>query len=188
MTKFRSRENIIEWFSSHMVKKCQKQACEKCLGTIKLQKNLKFARCSRKGCRKINFMFNNELIKVSKLKMDDLVMLIYYLLHAMPTKFINLSLGMSNKTILIFRKMLEVTMKREYKRLKWRIGGPGIVIEVDESKFGKRKYNRGRLVDGVWVVGLVERTEKRRIFLVSVKKKDITTSNRIGNKRVDKRV
>jgi len=31
------------------------------------------------------------------------------------------------------------------------IGGPGKVVEVDESKFGKRKYHRGHRVDGVWV-------------------------------------
>ena len=31
------------------------------------------------------------------------------------------------------------------------IGGPGIVVEIDESKFGKRKYNKGHKVDGCWV-------------------------------------
>lgn len=43
-----------------------------------------------------------------------------------------------------------------------------IVVEVDESKFGKRKYHRGHRVEGVWVVGGVERTEERKMFLVSV--------------------
>ena len=35
------------------------------------------------------------------------------------------------------------------------IGGIVIVVEIDESKFGKRKYHRGHKVDGVWVVGMV---------------------------------
>ncbi|KAI8324220.1 hypothetical protein EDC96DRAFT_472552, partial [Choanephora cucurbitarum] len=31
--------------------------------------------------------------------------------------------------------------------------GNSIVVEIDESKFGKRKYFRGHHVEGVWVVG-----------------------------------
>ena len=34
-----------------------------------------------------------------------------------------------------------------------RIGGPGHIIEIDMSKFGKLKYNRGRRVFGKWVLG-----------------------------------
>lgn len=41
------------------------------------------------------------------------------------------------------------------------VGGPGITVEIDESKFGKRKFNRGRLVVGAWVFGVVERGSKR---------------------------
>ena len=37
------------------------------------------------------------------------------------------------------------------------IGGPGQIVEVDESKFGKRKFNRGKRVIGKWVLGGVQR-------------------------------
>jgi len=37
------------------------------------------------------------------------------------------------------------------------LGGPGKVVEVDEAKFGKRKFHRGRRVNGVWIFGILER-------------------------------
>jgi transposase-like protein len=36
------------------------------------------------------------------------------------------------------------------------IGGPGVEVQIDESKIGKRKYNRGRMVDGSWILGMLE--------------------------------
>ncbi|XP_034192335.2 uncharacterized protein LOC117609777 [Osmia lignaria lignaria] len=34
--------------------------------------------------------------------------------------------------------------------------GSAIVVQIDVAKFGKRKYNRGRIVDGHWVLGMVD--------------------------------
>ena len=36
------------------------------------------------------------------------------------------------------------------------IGGAGHVIEVDEMKMGRRKYNRGRVVVGSWILGFID--------------------------------
>jgi len=55
------------------------------------------------------------------------------------------------------------------------IGGEGIIVEIDESKFGKRKYNRGHRVEGIWVVGGVEITPERRMFAVSVQDRSADT-------------
>ena len=48
------------------------------------------------------------------------------------------------------------------------IGGLGKTVEIDESKFGaKRKYKRGRVSEGPWVFGVVERgSQKVLLFRV----------------------
>jgi hypothetical protein len=61
------------------------------------------------------------------------------------------------------------------------IGGPNIVVELDETKVGKRKYNRGHRVEGIWVLGGVERTPERKCFVVTVpNRKAETLINIIG--------
>ena len=55
------------------------------------------------------------------------------------------------------------------------IGGKGVIVEIDESKLGKKKYNRGHLVNGAWVIGGVEKSPERRMFLVSIDKRDRET-------------
>ena len=54
------------------------------------------------------------------------------------------------------------------------IGGPGKEVEIDENKFGKRKYNRGRAVDGHWVFGGMERGSGDS-FLVEVAQRNAAT-------------
>ena len=47
-------------------------------------------------------------------------------------------------------------------------------VEVDESKFGKRKYNAGHHVEGVWVVGRCEKNG-REIFAVPLENRNAQT-------------
>lgn len=63
------------------------------------------------------------------------------------------------------------------------IGGPGKVVEIDESKFGKRKYHKGRRKDGVWVFGGIERDSKE-CFLESVPDRTAATLIPIIKKHV----
>jgi hypothetical protein len=60
-------------------------------------------------------------------------------------------------------------MVDKYLNKREKIGGIGVIVEIDESKFGKTKYNKGHKVEGVWVLGLVERTGEKRIKLITLK-------------------
>jgi hypothetical protein len=55
------------------------------------------------------------------------------------------------------------------------IGGQDIVVQIDESKFGKRKYHRGHRVNGHWVVGGIEMTGEKKVFAVVVPNRTIVT-------------
>ncbi len=57
---------------------------------------------------------------------------------------------------------------REYQlQTNFMLGGVGKTVEIDESKFGKRKYHRGHHVEGPWVFGGYERGTGL-VFMIAV--------------------
>ena len=57
---------------------------------------------------------------------------------------------------------------------KEKLGGIGKIVEIDESKFGKTKYNRGREISGQWVFGIFERGSKK-VKIISVQDRSANT-------------
>ena len=62
---------------------------------------------------------------------------------------------MNEKTVRSLYKSLRQCMAEDLLEggSAQKIGGQGHIVEIDESKFGKRKYNRGRRVVGKWILG-----------------------------------
>lgn len=69
------------------------------------------------------------------------------------------------------------------KNSKPQLGGPGVIVEIDEAKFGKRKYNRGRIVEGQWLFGGFERNSKN-IFVEAVPDRTFATLLAIIERRI----
>ena len=55
-----------------------------------------------------------------------------------------------------------------------KIGGYDLTVEIDESKFGKTKYHKGRHITGQWIFGAICR-ETSEFFVVPVEKRDSAT-------------
>ncbi|GFY16478.1 mitotic-spindle organizing protein 2A [Trichonephila clavipes] len=66
--------------------------------------------------------------------------------------------------LLVMRKWLEGALRN--MRDSCKIGGVDAIVEVDESKFGKMKYGKGRPVNGKWVFGGTERNSNKCFFRV----------------------
>eukprot|EP00116_Pleurobrachia_bachei_P017220 sb/3477482/ len=60
--------------------------------------------------------------------------------------------------------MIREKMHDEINTTSGMIGGPGVIVQIDESKHGKRKYQRGRLVEGTWVFGGVDQVTGEAFF------------------------
>ena len=80
----------------------------------------------------------------------------------------------------------EIQLEALIRNSTGKLGGAGYTVEIDESKCGKRKYNRGRVTEGQWVVGGICR-ETKEIFvsLCPDNKRDSTTLLSIIESHVD---
>ncbi|GFU56455.1 putative isxo2-like transposase domain protein [Trichonephila clavipes] len=64
------------------------------------------------------------------------------------------------------------------------LGDPDVIVEIDESMFGKRKHNRGKRVKGTWVFGVIERSTNKCLFhVVQNKSKDTLLASIKSNKK-----
>ncbi|XP_046395111.1 uncharacterized protein LOC124162577 [Ischnura elegans] len=79
------------------------------------------------------------------------------------------------------RELILVWLQEESRQ----IGGPGHIVEIDESAFGRRKYNRGRMTRTTWVLGGIDRGT-RETFLCHVDRRDASTLNEAIQKFVKK--
>jgi hypothetical protein len=115
-------------------------------------------RCTSRKCRKENSLKKHTFFYGSMLKSSQIIYMAYLWLNKVTVSSAIMNTGHSSHTISSFyrhfRSLVASTLQEEDQV----IGGQGIIVEVDETKMGKRKYNRGHRVDGVWVVAGVERT------------------------------
>jgi transposase-like protein len=153
------------------------QSCSHCNSS--LYRERKLWRCRNRKCRKSVSIFKDSFFSENHLNCSDTMLIGYlWLCKTKHTSIIHMT-GHSPNTITdymnLFRELIIDTLEDEDDI----IGGDNIIVEIDESKFGRRKYNRGRVIDGVWIVGGIERTEEKKCFVKVVENRTAETLHEI---------
>ena len=116
---------------------------------------------------KVSVRHNSWLVD-TKLGLDIVLELIYLWSQGFSLSEIMHELKLSNKTVIEWTTFIRDCCSCVVMDSSEQIGGNGIEVEIDESKFGKRKYHRGHRVEGQWVFGGREKYDKGKIFMVPV--------------------
>lgn len=156
---------ILETFSLAILLR----GCLKCSSTISFYTRT-MARCKNKYCKYRYSIYKNTVFQSCKVDVIAYLKVIDLYLHFLPLELIHRITMISKDRIgKMINNFNHIDIYLNYlNNLKF--GGTGNIIEIDESKFGKRKYNKGHRVEGVWVFGAVER-RSRRIFLIPIRKR-----------------
>lgn len=156
-----------------------KKKCTKCRRISVLDNDQKQYRCRYSVCLSRVGVFSRSIFKNTKKGIDDILQLFYLYLLKTPIQGITMATGYSSSTICRWTGKLRELVLNNLVREQRMIGGEGVIVEIDETKLGKRKYNRGHMVEGVWCVVGVERTESKRKFVCDVENRNADTLKQI---------
>ena len=117
----------------------------------------------------------NSWISDAQLSLELIVELIYLWTHKMTNAEIEHELRISHQTIIEWTAFFREVCINDVLACSQPIGGNEVEVEIDKSKFGKRKYHKGHRVEGQWVFGGCEKYNKSKIFMIPVSKRDSNT-------------
>ncbi|KAK3924027.1 Pyruvate-flavodoxin oxidoreductase [Frankliniella fusca] len=97
-------------------------------------------------------------------------MLTYMWAQKYTQKQVKQELGIAEHTVVDWYNFCMELCVEVVDRFSEQIGGPGEIVEIDESLFSKRKYNKGRKRPSQqWVFGGIQKGSNK-CFLVKVEK------------------
>lgn len=153
--------------------------CPKCGEAMHINADADRFRCSKRTCRVALSGRSHTFFFGSHLRCSQIMHLGYLWLNKnSQTQAINAT-GFSPNTVTAFYGHFRALISTMLDEEDTVIGGPGVFVEIDETKLGKRKYNRGHRVEGVWVLVGVEKTPARRVFLKRIADRSAATLEEI---------
>ena len=124
-------------------------------------------------CKRKKTVRSGSFLYGSHLKLGDIVLCLYNWANNNTLQADNSwETGIGTNTVSKWNKTFRLYAQRDLFLSSDRLGGLDAegrpkIVEVDESLFTKRKYNRGRVREQRWVLGGIERGSNR-VFMIPV--------------------
>ena len=160
-------------FANHLLKgilRCKKGGCR---SRMRLENDSsrvdgRVWRCKNSRCCSMRSIRGGSFFDKSNMSISKILLFIYLWCKDCNNKFIKEELEIDQKTSVDWSRFCRDIAVYYYENepvSTEKIGGVGKIVEIDESVFSKRKYNRGRLVRETWVFGGVNRDDSRELFV-----------------------
>lgn len=182
VAQMQDKEMLVYWLMDEGLM-AKGRSCPMCAGEMSL------TRCEDRSdglkweCRKqVNGKRHKAEVSIRKgswfeksnMTLEEILKLTYWWCQDLDQAQIKHEVGLAESTGVDWdsfcREVCEIILLENGEKL----GGKGKVVQIDESKFGKRKYHRGHHVEGQWVFGGIEEGS-RKCFVVAVEKRDEQT-------------
>lgn len=132
-------------------------------------------KCPNRKCNKERTIRKNSCFENCKLSIATVFDLMYFWANDMHKhKFIMKELNLSSSTVVEWMNFMRDITVDYYESHHEKIGGPGVIVEIDECQLVRRKHHVGRLVKEQWIFGGIDRNS-RKVFFVPVKDRSAKT-------------
>ena len=120
---------------------------------------------SCKNCRIQRNLRDKSFFEGSHLKLTQLLDIIYLWSVDVRQHIVCSETEVSRPTLVDWQNYIRDICAQYLLDHPTQLGGPNKTVEIDESYFMRRKYNRGEVRDGQWVLGLIERESKNCVLV-----------------------
>lgn len=179
---FTSEDFLLDFLIANSIlqarKRCDKDSCDGIMLLVKYSQrgnnNLVY-RCNKRTCRKRKGIFS------SKIPPCKLLNILFLLLNNCSYHQLHTFHGISTNTTHAIKKLLRKAYKSYMLNHPVYLGGPGILVEADETVLSRRGVITSptslsdETKDTVWILGAIDNTPERNFFIKRVQDRTITS-------------
>ena len=157
-----NQETLVNWCISMKLISSEKN-CNKCSSKMEIKTRTDIIDgyawyCVNKDCKSRISIRDKSWFAKSKLSLKQILATIFCWYYEMTQKLTMREVSINKNTAVDWFSFMRCICIDILEMHSEQLGGPGITVEIDESAFGKRKYNRGKRRNTYWVFGGIERS------------------------------